>query len=213
MKYALKEWNTTIEALGKGQIIAVWRKGGIADTPSVRTPFESFNVEQNKFVLFPTFSHQTQDKVKKDFWLLANQNLGPNADNQVKVNYWAEIEETVLVETLEQLLNASSELANTEEHLKSSWNLYPNHTGKILLLRIYKLSNPILITNSPEYTGCKSWIGLNIDIPKTGSKSVLRYGDFQTKARYIKALLEQAKKIALPPPPVLEEEESTLVTS
>ena len=191
MKYALKEWSTTIEALGKGLVIAIWRKGGIQDTPNIRTPYESFSVEQNQFVLFPTFTHQSSDKIKKELWFLADQNLGPNKDNQVKIKYWACVEETIPVETIDSLLNISSELVNTEEHLVSSFNLYPSHKGKVLLLRVYSLTNPILITSLKEFSGCKSWIELNINVPKVGSKPVLSFKDFSRKARLIKALLEQ----------------------
>lgn len=182
MKYGLKEWNITIEALGKGQVIAIWRKGGLG---------ENFQVEQDKFVLFPTFTHQSPDKVKKDFWILANGHTGPNIDNQVKIKYWASVEETLQISTLEQLLNISHELINPDEYLISSWNLYPNHKGKIVLLRIYELSNPILITNSPKYAGCKSWIELSVDIPKTGSKPVLSYRELQAKVRLIRGQIGQ----------------------
>ncbi len=192
MKYALKEWSTTIEALGKGQIIAVWRKGGIEDSPSINIPFESFNIEQNQIVLFPTFSHQNIDKVKKDFWVLFDQNSKPNKDNQIKIKSWVEIIETIEIKTLNELLSVSSELINNDEHLKSSWSLYPEHFGKVLLLRVYSLSDPILITNQPEYSGCKSWIELKIDVPKANSKPVLSFKEYNKKARYIKALLENA---------------------
>ncbi|OGI18842.1 MAG: hypothetical protein A3B68_06320 [Candidatus Melainabacteria bacterium RIFCSPHIGHO2_02_FULL_34_12] len=191
MKYALKEWNTTIEALGKGQVIAIWRKGGIEDKPNVKTPFESFNVEQNQFVFSPTFTHENPDKIKSNYWLLSDQNKGPNKDNQIKIKYWAEIEEVISVEKLENLINISSELVNTDEYLISSWNLYPSHQGKILILRVYSLGDPVLITYSPEHAGCKSWIELNIDIPKAGSKPVFSFKDFSKKIRLIKALLEQ----------------------
>lgn len=193
MKYALKEWNTTIDALGKGQVIAVWRKGGISDKLNIREPFESFNVDQEQFVLLPTFTHQASDKIKKDFWFLGEQTTYPNKDNQVKIKYWAEITETFTIETIDELLSISSELVNTDEHLISSFNLYPDHKGKVLLLRIYILSNPVLITNLPEYAGCKSWIELKVNIPKIGSKPVLSFKDFSQKARQIKALLEQAR--------------------
>ena len=178
MKYALKEWNTTIEALGRGQVIAIWRKGNIDD-----------NLKQ--FVLFPTFTHQNENKIRNDFLYLFDQDLGPNKDNQVKIKYWAEVEETILIENFEQLLTVSNHLINSDEHLISSWGSHPSHTGKISLLRVYALSDPILITNSPEYAGCKSWIELKIDIPKIGSKSVLAFKDFREKTRLIKALLEQ----------------------
>ena len=192
MKYALKEWSTTIEALGKGQIVAVWRKGSVQNKPGVKKPFESFNIEQNKVVLFPTFTHQNFDDIKKEFWALHDQNTGPNKDNQITIKYWAEVEEEIEVETIDQLLNASSELVNSDEHLVSSWNLYPDHKGKILFLRIYLLSDPILITNSDGYIGSKSWIELNINVPKIGSKAILSFKDFSEKIRLVKALLEQA---------------------
>lgn len=193
MKYALKEWNTTVEALGKGQVVAVWRKGGIDDKPNIKEPYESFKVEQNQFILYPTFTHQGANKIKEDFLYLFDLSSGPNKDNQVKIKYWAEIEEVITVETVDQLLNVSSELVNNSEHLVSSWNLYPNHRGKILVLRVYSLSDPILITNSLEYTGCKSWIELKIDIPKSGSRAILPFKEFSRKVRLIKALLEQTQ--------------------
>lgn len=192
MKYALKEWNTTIEALSKGLIIAIWRKGGINDTPSIKTPFESFNIEQNQFVFFPTFTHEDPNKIKRDLWLLFDQNAKPNKDNQIKIKYWAEIEEELIIEDQTQLLSVSKELVNSEEYLKNSWNLYPSHKGKILLLRVYALNDPILITNSPEYAGCKSWIELKVDIPKAGSKPILSFKEFNRKSRLIKALLEES---------------------
>ncbi len=195
MKYALKEWNTTIEALSKGLIVAIWRKGGINDTPSIKTPFESFNIEQNQFVFFPTFTHEDPNKIKRDLWLLFDQNAKPNKDNQIKIKYWAEIEEELVIEDQTQLLSISKELVNSEEYLKNSWNLYPSHKGKILLLRIYALNDPILITNSPEYAGCKSWIELKVDIPKAGSKPILSFKEFNRKSRLIKALLEESSVV------------------
>ena len=193
MRYALKEWGTTIEALGKGKVIAIWRKGGIEDTPNVKAPFTGFNTEQKQFVLFPTGTHQTLDKVKPELWGLSEEKTFPNKDNQVKVKYWAEVEEEIELQTLEQLLSISNELVNTNEYLISSWNLYPDRRGKVLFLRIYKLTNPILVPYSQDYSGCKSWIELKIDIPKIGSTAVLPFKEFSQKARFIKALIEQAK--------------------
>ena len=191
MKHALKEWNSTIETLGSGQVIAIWRKGGLEDNPSVLKSFESFNTEQNQFILFPTITHQNTNKVKTTYWNLLSEKSGPNKDNQVKVKYWAEVEEEIEPKSQENLLNISSELINSDEYLISSWNLNQDHKGKILLLRVYKLLNPILIPNAPEYDGCKSWIDLKIDIPKIGSKAVLSYKEFNQKVRLVNSLLEQ----------------------
>lgn len=194
MKYALKEWNTTIEALGKGLITAIWRKGTINDSPGVKTPYESFNVEQNQFVFFPTLTNEEPEKIKRDLWLLFDPMAKPNKDNQAKIKYWAKIEEEISIGSLTPLLSISKELANSEEYLKNSWDLYPSHSGKIFLLRVYSLNDPILVPNSPEYAKCKSWIELKIDVPKVSSKPILSFKDFNRKARLIKALLEECNR-------------------
>lgn len=191
MKHALKEWNITIEALGKGQVVAIWRKGGIEDNPNVRTPFTGFNVEQNQFVLFPTSTHQSMDKIKQEWWNLNEEKTPVNKDNQVKIKYWAEVVDTIEIDNIDQLLNISNELINTTEHLVSSLNLYPDHKGKILILRVHKLSDPILVPYSQDYAGCKSWIELKIDIPKIGSTPILSFKEFNAKARLIKSLIHQ----------------------
>ena len=185
MKYALKEWDTTIESLGQGKIIAIWRKGGLN---------ENFTVEQKKFILFPTFNHESKDKIKEYFLSPQTQDFGPNKDNQIKIKYFAEVHETLTVNTFEELLRISSELIHTEDHLRYLWDLSGNEQGKILLLRVYILCNPILIKNSPEYSGCKSWTRLSVDIPKTGSKAVLSFKDFQYKVRLFHRLLDEVKE-------------------
>ena len=181
MKFALKEWSTAIEALGKGQLIAIWRKD----------EGEKFNIEQKQFVLFPTGTHQSLTKIKQEWWGLHDEKASPNKDNQIKVKYWALVEEAIEVQTLEQLISISNQLINTNEHLISSWNLYPDQKGKVLLLRVHKLSDPILVPYSQDYSVCKSWIELKIDIPKIGSTPVMSFKEFNSKVRLIKALIEQ----------------------
>ena len=48
---ALKEWQSVIAALGRGDQIILIRKGGIADA--------GFAVEANRFYLFPTKFHES----------------------------------------------------------------------------------------------------------------------------------------------------------
>ena len=191
MKYALKEWNSIVEPLGQGQVVAIWRKGGIEDNPSVNQAFEDFNVEQNQFVLFPTRTHQSEEKVKKDYLSFLSDNPGPNRDNQIKIKYWAELGEVIEIKAVEQLIALSNNIVHSNEYLTSSWDLNPDHKGKILILRVHKLLNPILVPYSQDYTGCKSWIELKIDIPKIGSKPVLSYKEYSQKLRTIKTLISK----------------------
>lgn len=190
MKYALKEWNITSEALGQGQVIAIWRKGGIDDIPSISED-ASFSVEQKKFVLFPTHHHQILDRIKRSYWNLLDQEKAKTAkDNQAQIKYWAELVDEIEIKSIEQLLAISNYLVNENEDLATSFNNNPNHLGKVLILRVYSLGFPILIPNIDSYAGCKSWVELNIDIPKIRSKAVLSFKDFNQKAKKIKSLIK-----------------------
>ena len=191
MKTALKEWNCIVEALGKGQVTAIYRKGGISDKPNIRTN-STFNIEKEAFLLYPTFTHQDLDKIKKLYWEHLNQNHKLGIQNQLQIKYWAKVFEEIPIHNLEQLLSISNELVNSEEHLKSSFDLNPEHIGKVLILRVYSLKYSILLAESPEYGGCKSWIELNnIDIPRIKSKSVLSFKDFSKKLKSIKSSIEE----------------------
>ena len=58
---SLKEWATVIKALEDGIQTILLRKGGILDVAS------GFNIESEKFLLFPTFEHQKYDNIKPQF--------------------------------------------------------------------------------------------------------------------------------------------------
>lgn len=195
MKNALKEWSSIIDTLGKGEVIAIYRKGGLEDQTSSTPSNEIFNVTSNKFVLFPTYNHQALEKIKKEYWTSLNQNAKLSKDNQIPIKYWAEATELIEIDNSEQLLSISSELATTEEHMLTTFNQSPAHKGILIFLRVYELSNPVLITNSPDYSGCKSWIELKIDIPKIRSKSVLSYKNFNQKVRAIKTNLDRVARL------------------
>lgn len=199
MKTALKEWNSIVEALGKGQIIAIYRKSGIADKPDMKTSNGTFNIEKERFLLYPTFTHQDLDKIKKSYWEHLNQNHKLGLQNQLQVKFWAEVFEEIPIYNVEQLLSISNELVNSEEYLKLAFDLNPEHIGKILILRVYALNYPILIAESPEHRGCISWIKLNIDIPRIRSKPVLSFKDFNHKLKAIKSMVkENSCNIRLP---------------
>lgn len=182
MKAALKEWNTTVEALGQGKIIAIWRKGGIN---------ESFAVPEKRFLLLPTFTHQSLDKIKREYWAFFNHNHKLEKENQVQIKYWAEIYDEINIERQEQLLWISNELIHEEDYIRSLFSSCPEHKGKLLLLRVYLLFYPVLIPNSAEYSGCKSWVELNIDIPRIKSKPALSFKDFSQRAKNIKSIILQ----------------------
>src|ERR1043166_5463608 len=58
MRIAFKEWAVVVDGLGRGDQIIILRKGGISEGRS------GFQVEHNRFFLFPTLFHQQRECVQ-----------------------------------------------------------------------------------------------------------------------------------------------------
>ncbi len=59
MPIAFKEWAVTVRALAEGEQLLTLRKGGI------REPDKHFQLEHDRFFLYPTFDHQRTDLVRE----------------------------------------------------------------------------------------------------------------------------------------------------
>src|SRR5215472_11305983 len=59
MPIAFKEWAVTVRALAEGEQLLTLRKGGI------REPEKHFMLEHERFFLYPTFDHQSNDLVRE----------------------------------------------------------------------------------------------------------------------------------------------------
>src|SRR5256885_1938807 len=59
MPIAFKEWAVTVRALAEGEQLLTLRKGGI------REENRHFEIEQDRFFLYPTFDHQAGNLVRE----------------------------------------------------------------------------------------------------------------------------------------------------
>ena len=59
MPVAFKEWAVTVRALAEGEQLLTLRKGGI------REENKHFEIEHDRFFLYPTFDHQRNDLVRQ----------------------------------------------------------------------------------------------------------------------------------------------------
>lgn len=159
---ALKEWSIVCRALEDGKQSILLRKGGILEYK------EGFEISQKIFLVYPTLEHQSKEYLQQDylqeFELLLEKN-DPNFEYKTNtITILAQIEGI-------QEFNDKSKLAKLEKYhiwnekyvnMRMSYN--PKKPMNALLLRIYKLPEPISVKVNPEWAGCKSWI--NIELPK-----------------------------------------------
>ncbi len=78
MPVALKEWAVTVRALAEGEQLITLRKGGI------REENKHFEIEHDRFFLYPTFDHQRNDLIR--------QSHVPELDRALEEGVWPENE-------------------------------------------------------------------------------------------------------------------------
>jgi hypothetical protein len=168
---ALKEWAIVCKAAEDGNQVLLFRKGGIMEYRN------GFELKHKNFFLFPTFEHQSMESIreeyKKEFENLTKQHKQkdlnspvPN-DSQifpdtttinsfVEISYFNEINDINKLEKLEKF-----HIWNLD-YVKMRFNYNPKKPLFLVLLRTYKLKDAIKIHNKPEWSGCKSWIQIDL---------------------------------------------------
>ncbi|HET6717917.1 MAG TPA: DUF1802 family protein [Nitrososphaeraceae archaeon] len=158
---ALKEWSIICKALEDGNQTILLRKGGILEYK------KGFEIRQKSFLLFPTLEHQAeeylQSKYLQTYDLLLRGNKSENIQNKANtLLVQARIEAIQEFHDHEMLPKLEKYHIWNEKYVNMRMNYNPKKPMNALLLRIYKLPQPISIDVKPEWAGCKSWIDIDI---------------------------------------------------
>ena len=158
---ALKEWSIICKALEDGNQTILLRKGGILEYK------KGFEIRQKSFLLFPTLEHQAeeylQSKYLQTYDLLLRGNKSEDIQNKTNT-LWvlARIEAIQEFHNHEMLPQLEKYHIWNEKYVNMRMNYNPKKPMNALLLRVYKLPQPISIDINPEWAGCKSWIDIDI---------------------------------------------------
>ena len=158
---ALKEWSIICKALEDGNQTILLRKGGILEYK------KGFEIRQKSFLLFPTLEHQAveylQSKYLQTYDLLLRGNKSQDIQNKTNtVLVLARIEAIQEFHDHEMLPELEKYHIWNEKYVNMRMNYNPKKPMNALLLRVYKLPQPISIDVNPEWAGCKSWIDIDI---------------------------------------------------
>jgi hypothetical protein len=150
---ALKEWAVVCKALEEGRQVLLLRKGGIMEYR------EGFQVKHNSFMLYPTFEHQLKESIQSDYagkldMILQEQ----RADNKITVTSYARALAVKQIDDSSLLSKLQKYHIWNEQYVNVRMNYNPRKPIQVVLLRVYKLENPIEAEVRPEWLGCKSWL-------------------------------------------------------
>ncbi|HEX9846150.1 MAG TPA: DUF1802 family protein [Candidatus Nitrosotenuis sp.] len=153
--HALKEWATIVSALESGDQTVLLRKGGILEVSS------GFVVESKKFLLFPTYEHQSSDNIKPQFQKhLDSVMKNKPQDTQNRITSYAEVVSEADLTDQKKIQQISEFHIWSDSYIQTRLNWMPQKAIKAMFLKAYKMPE-FEIASKPEFQGCKSWIDIN----------------------------------------------------
>jgi len=182
-RIALKEWAVLVRELEEGRQIILIRKGGILEQ------MQGFTVEHREFFLFPTYIHQNEDDMIPE--------LGPRLrevirsappPGKLRLTAYAQVEESVHVTTIEPLKTLEGMHALLWSAVEGRFR-YRRPGLHVLALRVYRLPEPIVLSLTPRYDGCISWVDLDDELPTAGALPVLSDEEFSLRLDRLRNVL------------------------
>lgn len=156
---ALKEWAVVCKALEEGRQILLLRKGGIMEYR------QGFKVKHNRFLLFPTFEHQSKESIQPNYLSMLYsvlQNTPTNGKN--KITSYAQVVDIKEVSDKSILRKLEKYHIWNDRYVNIRMNYNSKRPMNIILLRVYKMDNPIEVDVKSEWAGCTSWIPIEFPV-------------------------------------------------
>lgn len=184
LQAALKEWAIAVEALAQGDTIVILRKGGI------REPSGRFTVPHRQVWLYPTYEHQKFHLLKLPYAkaiAAASTNIQPTA---VELKAWAHITHHFTLTQADALAALLPHHIWNQQLATERFRWKPKQPLSVLLLRVYRLNQPLTIACEKRYSGCRSWIELAKPLDTARSQPALSDRAYQSHVSAIEAILK-----------------------
>jgi hypothetical protein len=150
---ALKEWAVVCDLLVEGRLALVLRKGGIHEPggPGV------FELEHRRFLLYPSYAHQSQAMVKPSW----RDDVAPMAEPAtVTFRGYAEAAGIWVVPSRAALDELDDLHCWTGPQIDLRFGYKPERPLYLVALKAFRLRSPVTVVNSSAYAGCRSWVPL-----------------------------------------------------
>ena len=184
MRIAFKEWAVVVDALGRGDQIIILRKGGISEGRS------GFQVEHNRFLLFPTLFHQQRESVQPSAQIRYDALAPKLSPGMVRIEYFVEVVDWKFLESLESALRLRGQHIWREEVIRERFDWGKSHSIYAMAVRVHRLALPVDLPMRVEYGGCKSWVEFEDPIHTDGAQPVLTDQEFETRLQHFRGALE-----------------------
>lgn len=180
---ALKEWSVAVDALAAGETILLLRKGGIKEHQG------RFSAEADRVVLFPTFEHQRPELLKPQYREAVETVPNGWHPEKIAIKAWADITHIFLTDDADKVTALAAFHIWQPQLAQERLNWKPKQPLYILVLRAYRLPEPVILPWQTAYRGCRSWIALDLETSSTDSHPAVADADYHTTIEAIEAVL------------------------
>jgi len=184
-RVALKEWAVLVEAMARGDLIAMIRKGGIRENRA------GFDVRHDRFLLYPTYFHEKLDELAERFHpTLDAAHADRPPQGMIQLRYVAVVAAVWPVTDLGRLRGIGSEHGLTWGAVESRFRYRDDPRVHVVAVRIAKLPAAVTLPEARRYMGCVSWVKLDEDVDVSGAEPVLDDASFASRMRALESSLE-----------------------
>ncbi len=207
MPIAFKEWAVTVRALAEGEQLLTLCKG------MNREPDTAFQLEYERFFLFPTFDHQRTDLVRESHrpelaraleeGVWSEGEPSPQAmlrdgaitqPDRVRIRAWAEVAACFTIADRRSVDALSPFYVWTPDYAEKRLGWLRRHPLHVILLRTYRIPRPVTVKVRDDYNCGRSWLELTRDLPFEGTP-VLSDEEFERASEEIGAIASDRQPV------------------
>ena len=195
-RMALKEWAVVVQALAKGEQIFLLRKGGIAEEEG------EFRLAAREFFLYPTWEHQQEAWIRQAHhrWLqpqYAAAWRGPVFPSladapqgaELSLEHYAAVTDVWPAPELARMKQLADAFVWNDAFLEKRYAYKPHLPLSVLVVRTYRLPQPLRLPYLDRYAGCRSWVELAEALPTRGAAPVLDDAEFERRRSALRDFL------------------------
>jgi hypothetical protein len=181
---ALKEWEVLVDAMARGDIVAMVRKGGIREQRA------GFSVRHERFLLYPTFFHEKQAELAERFRdRLATSSRERPPEGMLRLAYVAEVMAVWSVADLEALRTVGGMHGLAWSAVESRFHYKQRPGVQVIAVRTLALPRPVDIPEVRRYGGCVSWVELDDAVDVSPARPVLEDAELSRRVATLEAAL------------------------
>lgn len=183
---ALKEWAVLCDAMARGDVIAMVRKGGIREQRS------GFAVRHDRFLLYPTYFHARESELAPRFRETLKSDVGQPPSGLLRFSLVGDVAAVWQVADLESLRAIEQEHGLAWSAVESRFHYRGVPGVQVVAVRVSRLAAPAELPEVRRYAGCVSWVELDGDVDVGGATPVLDPSTFDLRLARLHSALGEA---------------------